>query len=558
MENVIIMKKIVRIDESSYNRLFILENREDQARDRSLQVFREYFGRTMPYWNVDDIFNHPDNPDRLSNLNYMFKCFEEIFYHDPKLRASQIMRLEPAFIKIAFDNGFQQGNANTKIMNRLRRIEWKMYYLCKSDKQEANFITKITDLSTFTFDFLNNRYGPLIDQDDAEEEERINTTQLNQKGEYKIIGPIDFRLAHRLGEYTGKAARYFDENGKDGEIYYKKKAKHDENQAKKAAEAAVPGETFEQKDFKTFGEWAKDQAKASKMCYTMFKGTWEDYADADLNRHIQNNNVYVILRDDWQNIPSIHDDNGYSAYDTYGLSMIWVIVDDEGGLQYCNTRWNHAAEYAEGRTVDFALTREEISDIIGRNFMNSFKGKREHPEPYHEVDIEALLDEVNTGADNEEVEQAGGYQTTTDPHTVEECMNVIRAYFRRTRPGFNLDATFNNTDNHYNLTIIDYIFQQFEEAFFNNDELKASDFGKHSEPIFLRFALENRFQQVNNPSDSLIERWNRISKFIWYLYHLAEAGVEESEFAQNLPYDISFNELENRYGAEVDAEDWGY
>jgi hypothetical protein len=55
--------------------------------------------------------------------------------------------------------------------------------------------------------------------------------------------------------------------------------------------------------------------------------------------------------------------------------MIWVIVDENGELQYCNTRWNHAAEYAEGRSVDNALTREEISSIIGENFMKVFKGK---------------------------------------------------------------------------------------------------------------------------------------------------------------------------------------
>ena len=35
----------------------ITENTESTARDRSLQVIRDYFAVTMPYWNVDDVFN---------------------------------------------------------------------------------------------------------------------------------------------------------------------------------------------------------------------------------------------------------------------------------------------------------------------------------------------------------------------------------------------------------------------------------------------------------------------------------------------------------------------
>ena len=289
----------------------ITENRESQARDRSLQVIRDFFARTMPYWNVDDIFRHPDNPDNLSNLDYMFKCFEEVFFHDPKLRASQIMRLEPAFVKMAFDAGFQQGHNDAKRLNRIRKIIWRMYHAAKSSEQEAKLISKIP--VTVSFEELDNKYGKQIDDENAEESERINNSQYSENGEYKIVGPLDFETAHKYAEMTGDM-----------------------------------------------------QNDSTKMCYGMFYSTWEDYTNDGKY------NVYVLLKNGWDKLEPVHDDESNSGYDTYGLSMIWVIVDNDGDLAYCNTRWNHNARYKSGRSVDNALTREEISGIIGRNFIQTF------------------------------------------------------------------------------------------------------------------------------------------------------------------------------------------
>lgn len=305
------MRKLIKINESIFNKLFLTENREDQARDRSLQVIRAFFAERMPWWNVDDVFNHPDNPDRLSNLNYMFKCFEEVFFHDSKLRSSQIIRLEPAFVKMAFDAGFQQGHNDAKKLNRIRKIIWRMYHVSKSSPEEAKIITNIPlDVS---FEQLDERYGTQIDAENAEETERINTTQYQRCGDYEVIGPLDFDKVHELAEFTGDK-------------------KND----------------------------------STKICYGMFYSTWEDYTNEG------NYNVYVILKNGWDDLKPVHDDESKSAYDTYGLSMIFVIVDDEGDLAYCNTRWNHIARYKAGRSVDNALTREEISQIIGRNFIQEF------------------------------------------------------------------------------------------------------------------------------------------------------------------------------------------
>lgn len=302
-------------------RLITEDKRGEQAKALSLQVIRQYFEVDNDYfaniirngyWNLDNPFNHPDNPDGLSNLNYMFKCFEEVFFHDPKLRASQIMRLEPAFVKMAFDAGFQQGHNDAKRLNRIRKIIWRMYHAAKSSPEEAKFISKIP--VNVSFDELDEKYGKQIDIENSEETERINNTQYSENGSYKIVGPVDFQTAHKFAEKTGDMVN-----------------------------------------------------DSTKMCYGMFHSTWEDYTNDD------NYNVYVLLKDGWDKLEPVHDDESNSGYDTYGLSMIWVIVDDEGDLAYCNTRWNHLARYKAGRSVDNALTREEISGIIGKNFMQTFK-----------------------------------------------------------------------------------------------------------------------------------------------------------------------------------------
>jgi hypothetical protein len=186
-----------------------------------------------------------------------------------------------------------------------------MYHAAKSSEQEAKLISKIP--VNVSFEELDNRYGKQIDVENAEESERINNTQYTEDGDYKIVGPVDFETAHKYAEMTGDM-------------------QHD----------------------------------STKMCYGMFRSTWEDYTNDG------NYNVYVLLKNGWDKLEPVHDDESNSGYDTYGLSMIWVIVDDEGDLAYCNTRWNHAARYKSGRSVDNALTREEISSIIGKNFMQTF------------------------------------------------------------------------------------------------------------------------------------------------------------------------------------------
>jgi len=56
--------------------------------------------------------------------------------------------------------------------------------------------------------------------------------------------------------------------------------------------------------------------------------------------------------------------------DTYGMSMIAILVGDNGSLQHCTCRWNHA-----NGANDNMMTTEQISKFFGVNFYETFKPK---------------------------------------------------------------------------------------------------------------------------------------------------------------------------------------
>ena len=121
-------------------------------------------------------------------------------------------------------------------------------------------------------------------------------------------------------------------------------------------------------DYETAKKYGDKSCSTSKLCYTQNIDTWNNYTQNGYN------NVYIILQKGWENIPERHDDDeSNSAYDTYGLSMIFVFVNGQGDLVYCNNRWNHNANYETGFSCDHAMSKEWISQLIGIRFDEVFK-----------------------------------------------------------------------------------------------------------------------------------------------------------------------------------------
>ena len=306
------------------NNVISEDKRTDQARARSKNVIRNYFKNAT--W-LDTVFQHQDNPNGMTYLDYMFYHFEEEFYHDPNLRKGATMRLEPLICKLAFESGFQQENPDARKLHRIGAILNLMYHMSQAGKLNLSKI----DIENTTFEQLNDEFGSEIDRINAEEREVNNSTQYIRNSDYEVIGPVDYNTAHNFGNQS---------------------------------------------------------CPDSKLCYTQDEETWNQYTSDGFN------NVYIILKNGWENIKPIHDNGSDSAYDTYGLSMIFVFVDQDGNIAYCNTRWNHNAVYGNGYSVDHAMGINDISNLIGARFDEVFKPNNK----WNEV-ISTVMQRIANGED---------------------------------------------------------------------------------------------------------------------------------------------------------------
>ena len=115
----------------------------------------------------------------------------------------------------------------------------------------------------------------------------------------------------------------------------------------------VPINSFEEaKKYGSYNDWCLAQDNG--------EGMFDEYTSNGINQ------LYFILRDGFENEPRREGPN--APFDSYGLSMMTVIVDPDGQMVQSTTRWNH-----ENGSTDLALTTKQISETIGRNFYDIFK-----------------------------------------------------------------------------------------------------------------------------------------------------------------------------------------
>ena len=101
---------------------------------------------------------------------------------------------------------------------------------------------------------------------------------------------------------------------------------------------------------------------------------------------------YFCLRNGFKNEPRVEGEG--CPLDSYGLSMIAVSVTMEGEVNTITCRWNH-----DMGGNDSVMTIEQLEDVIGRNFYQTFK-------PYTRDELHAkgiiLFDEAKELLDNGE------------------------------------------------------------------------------------------------------------------------------------------------------------
>ena len=212
-------------------------------------------------------------------------------------------------MNIALGLGFEQNNPDAQKLERLRSI---VTYINGAVKKKLGLPIELNKLKleNTTFDTLNELFGSIIDEYENSEEYTIN-------GRDYTAGPNN--------NYTIEADVSFE-------------------RAHEVGNYSCPG---------------------SKLCYTQSRDTWDQYTSNGVYT------VYILLRDGWESEPCVHGDN--TPYDDYGLSMIFVIIDEEGKLMYSNTRWNHNTNGQGPSNVDQSFTRLQLSELLNMNYFEVFK-----------------------------------------------------------------------------------------------------------------------------------------------------------------------------------------
>jgi hypothetical protein len=193
---------------------------------------------------------------------------------------------------------------------KLQRLSYIIRKLYTLDKCGKINLSNINNIDSITFEQLDKEYGRFIDDERRKEEEYIDNMEYIINEDYEVIGPIDYETAHKYGEFT---------------------------------------------------------CTKSKLCYTQNNDTWNTYTCKNLY------DVYLILKKGFEKIPEEHNGKTLTGYDDYGLSMVFVVIDEEGEIAYCNSRWNHEGQWKKGFNCDYIMNKKMISELIGRHFNKTFK-----------------------------------------------------------------------------------------------------------------------------------------------------------------------------------------
>ncbi len=224
--------------------------------------------------------------------------------------------LEPNFYVIAAESG---AFSNNTVGFNIRKMIQYIHTKCKTIEAENGrqaMLNYVSELKNTLVD--GESFSNFVDNEYARKNGTTNNEPTYNKGNYTVIGPVTFEVAQYFGMYTDS---------------------HDTGDV---------------------------------ICYTRSLNTWNDYT-CDGSKA-----MYIMLNENWDMVESIYFHyNDKNAYDDYGLSMIFVIVDENGDLDTCNVRWNHDAVFARDKDTDYALDEADISELLGKPFSEVFKPLQE-------------------------------------------------------------------------------------------------------------------------------------------------------------------------------------
>jgi hypothetical protein len=121
----------------------------------------------------------------------------------------------------------------------------------------------------------------------------------------------------------------------------------------------------------------------SRWCLTYMENMFDSYSCDGINQ------IYFCLKNGFEDIKPIVGEN--VPLDEYGLSMLSIIVNEEGELVHCTSRWNH-----DNGGNDSVMDAVEISKVVNVDFYETFKPNNKWKEL-----VQDILDRLKNGENPE-------------------------------------------------------------------------------------------------------------------------------------------------------------
>lgn len=287
-----------------------------EGKDRKQQARHKTKNVIRDYFKGYNVDEPNENTNGMSLVDFLEQECIHNFFHSRERQDAKgyFIVLEPMVMRILLNAGWHQDRNDNGVIAQLQRI---LNYI-ESQYNQGKLDIRSIPLDS-TIDDLNHMFGGTIKSIRDTEENELGNTEFTVNDDYEILDGVDYEDAYEIGDYT---------------------------------------------------------CSESPLCYTQSEDIWEKFTDGYKNK------VYVLLRKGYKDIEEIHsetllsqyNDGESTAYDEYGLSIIFLFVTPDGDLAYSNTRWNHEADYGNSHSVDHAFTKMDISKLVGVNFNDRFKG----------------------------------------------------------------------------------------------------------------------------------------------------------------------------------------
>ena len=228
-------------------------------------------------------------------------------------------------------------------------------------------------------------------------------------------------------------------------------------------------------------EEAAKYGKYTSWCVTHNSDMYDSYTNNGTGR------FYFCLRNGFEKEPKVEGEG--CPLDKYGLSMIAVSVTMEGEANTITCRWNH-----DKGGDDNIMTIEQLEDVIGRNFYQTFK-------PYSREELHSrgvvLFDEVQGLLDNE-VEISKIFEFWDEWFDD----NVIRVYLHDKYNFVKTEYFKDSFDNNR------YRRKLLSEKWFDNADIFYDGFAK--------VKINNKYNFIDKNGNFLLKQWYDYVKHFEY------------------------------------------